>query len=306
MLQDLAFSAIRISTPLILASMGGLLTFKAGILNIALDGFMIVAAFTAVVVAYLSGSLTLGILAGIASSMLLAGLLVTFNLRFRAHIFIAGIAVTYIAYGLTALLLEGVLGQQGVFTSSEIPRFPTIALPLIQDIPVLGPVLSGHTLLVYIAYLTVPLVSWLLYRTRWGLRVRIVGEAEGAAAAAGVNVDLIKIQSMLASGFFCGLAGAYLSLGYVSLFSKQMTNDRGLIAIAAIIFARGNPYATAVVAVLFGLATALSIRLPEVTGIAPQLLQLLPYVVTVLALVVLGIRTARNRNRHGSWGFDPS
>ncbi len=306
MLQDLAFSALRISTPLILASMGGLLTFKAGILNIALDGFMIVAAFAAVVVAYLSGSLTLGILAGIASSMLLAGLLVTFNLRFRAHIFIAGIAVTYIAYGLTALLLEGVLGQQGVFTSNEIPRFPTIALPLIEDIPVVGPIVSGHTLLVYVAYATVPVVSWLLYRTRWGLRVRIVGEAEGAAAAAGVDVDRIKIQAMLASGFFCGLAGAYLSLGYVSLFAKQMTNDRGLIAIAAIIFARGNPYATAVVAVLFGLATALSIRLPDVTGIAPQLLQLLPYVVTVLALVVVGVRTARNRNQHGSWRFDPS
>jgi UDP-glucuronate 4-epimerase len=133
------------------------------------------------------------------------------------------------------------------FTSSAIPRFPTIALPLIEDIPLVGRILSGHTLLVYVAYFTVPVVSWALYRTRWGLRIRIVGEAEDAAAAAGVDVDLIKIQAMLASGFFCGLAGAYLSLGYVSLFAKQVTNDRGLIAIAAIIFARGNPYATAMV-----------------------------------------------------------
>ena len=306
MLQDLGFSAIRIAAPLVLAAMGGLLTFKAGILNIALDGFMIVAAFSAVITAYLTGSLTLGILAGVISSMLLAVLLVTFNLRFRAHIFIAGIAVNFIAYGLTALLLEGLLGQQGIFTSDAIPRFPAIDLPFIEDVPLIGPVVSGHTLLVYVAYVTVPVVSLLLYTTRWGLRVRIVGEAEGAAAAAGVNVDLLKIQAMLASGFFCGLAGSYLSLGYVSLFAKQMTNDRGLIAIAAIIFAKGHPYATAVVAALFGLSSALSIRLPDLTGIAPQLLQILPYLVTVLALVMVGIRTAGKRNRHGSWTFDPS
>ncbi|OJY72083.1 MULTISPECIES: ABC transporter permease [unclassified Rhizobium] len=303
MIEELAFSALRISAPLVLAALGGLLTFQAGILNIALDGFMIIAAFAAVSFAYATGSLTVGILAAVVCSMLLAALLVTFNLRFKAHIFIAGIAVTFIAYGLTALLLEGIFGQDGMFTSNQIPTFPSIDIPFIKDIPFIGPVVSGHTLLVYVAYLAVPAVYWVLYKTRWGLRVRVVGEAEAAAAAAGVNVDRIKIETMLASGFFCGLAGAYLSLGYVSLFAKQMTNDRGLIAIAAIIFAKGNPFATAVIALLFGLASALSIRLPEVTGIAPQLLQLIPYVVTILALVVVGIRSARARNKHGSWNF---
>lgn len=304
MIEELAFSALRISAPLVLAALGGLLTFQAGILNIALDGFMIIAAFAAVAFAYATGNLTIGILAAVVCSMLLAALLVTFNLRFRAHIFIAGIAVTFIAYGLTALLLEGVFGQDGMFTSNQIPTFPSIDIPLVRNIPFIGPIVSGHTLLVYVAYLAIPAVYWVLYKTRWGLRVRVVGEAEAAAAAAGVNVDRIKIETMLASGFFCGLAGAYLSLGYVSLFSKQMTNDRGLIAIAAIIFAKGNPFATAVVALLFGLASALSIRLPEVTGIAPQLLQLIPYLVTILALIVVGIRNARARNKHGSWNFD--
>lgn len=306
MLQELAFSALRISAPLVLAALGGLLTFKAGILNIALDGFMIVAAFAAVAVAYGTGSLTLGIIAAVVCSMALAGVLVLFNLRFKAHIFIAGIAVTFIAYGLTALLLEGIFGQDGIFTSKDIPTFPTIDIPLVKDIPFVGHVVSGHTLLVYVAYLLVPVVAWLVYKTQWGLRVRFVGESEAAAAAAGVRVDLIKIQTMLASGFFCGLAGAYLSLGYVSLFSNQMTNDRGLIAIAAIMFAKGRPYPTALVALLFGAASALSIRLPEVTGAAPQLLQLAPYVVTVLALVVVGIRNLRTRNKHGSWNFEPS
>lgn len=306
MLEELAFSALRISTPLVLAALGGLLTFKAGILNIALDGFMIIAAFAAVAVAFATGSLTLGILAGVLSSMLLAALVVFFNLRFNAHIFIVGIAVTFIAYGLTALLLEGVFGVDGVFQSSSIPTFPSLDIPLVKSLPVLGPIVSGHTLLVYVAFGLVPVVSWILYKTRWGLRVRVVGEAEQAAAAAGVNVNRIKIETMLASGFFCGLAGAYLSLGYVSLFAKQMTNDRGLIAIAAIIFAKGNPYATTLVALLFGTATALSIRLPAITGIAPQLLQLIPYAVTVLALLIVGIREARKANKHGSWRFDVS
>jgi len=304
MIAEIAFSAIRISTPLIFAALGGLLTYQAGILNIALDGFMIAGAFASIAVAYATGSLTAGILAGVVSATVLAGLLALFNLRFRAHIFIAGIAVTFMAYGLTALLLQGVLGQEGVFSSDSIPTFPTITIPLLKDIPVVGPLISGHTILVYLSYLSVPVVAWFLYRTPWGLRVRVVGEAEAAAAAAGVKVDRVKFQTMALSGAFCGLAGAYLSLGYVSLFAKQMTNERGLIALAAIFFAKGNPYWTAAVALLFGTATALSVRLPQVTGAAPQLLQLIPYVVTVLALIVVGIRTTRLRSRHGAWRFE--
>ncbi|MBV8564131.1 MAG: ABC transporter permease [Methylobacteriaceae bacterium] len=304
MISEIAFSAIRISTPLIFAALGGLLTFQAGILNIALDGFMIVAAFASIGVAFATESLLLGVLAGVASSMVLAALLALFNLRFRAHIFIAGIAVTFMAYGLTALLLKGVLNEEGVFSSDRIPTFAPIDIPVIRDIPVIGALISGHTLLVYIAYLCVPVVAWCLYRTRWGLRVRVVGEAEDAAAAAGVNVERLKFETMLLSGLFCGLAGAYLSLGYVSLFAKQMTNERGLIALAAIFFAKGNPYWTAAVALLFGTATALSIRLPQLTGLAPQLLQLIPYVVTVLSLIIVGIRNTRARHRHGVWRFE--
>jgi len=304
MIEELAFSSLRISAPLVLAALGGLLTYQAGILNIALDGFMIVAAFAAVAFAYATGSLAVGILAAIICSMLLAALLVVFNLRFKAHIFIAGIAVTFIAYGLTALLLEGIFGQDGMFSSNAIPTFPTIDIPVVREIPFFGPAISGHTLLVYVAYLAIPVVYWLLYRTQWGLRLRVVGEAEAAAAAAGINVDRIKIQAMLASGFFCGLAGAYLSLGYVSLFAKQMTNDRGLIAIAAIIFAKGNPFATAILALLFGMASALSIQLPQITGVAPQILQMIPYVVTILALIIVGIRSLRTSNKYGSWNFD--
>jgi simple sugar transport system permease protein len=303
---DIVNSAVRISAPLVFAAMGGLVTYQAGMLNIALDGFMIVAAFTGVATAYFTGSLTIAIVAAVAASMLLAALLAIFNIKLRADIFIAGTAVTFLAYGLTALLLKGVLGQDGVFTSPEIPTFPIITIPYVKGIPFVGQMLSGHTILVYLAYLLVPVVAWSLYRTQWGLRVRMVGEAPEAAATAGVKVDRIKLQTMLISGAFCGLGGAYLSLGYVSLFANQMTSERGLIALAAIFFAKGRPYLTAFVALLFGTATALAVRLPQVTGAAPQLLQLIPYVVTLLALVVVGIRSSRARSKHAAWRFDIS
>jgi len=286
--------------------MGGLLTYQAGMLNIALDGFMIVAAFAAIATAYFTGSLALALIGAIGASMLLAALMAVFNIRLRAHIFIAGTAVTFLAYGLTALLLKGVLGQDGVFTSDKIPTFPTLRIPFVDQIPALGAILSGHTPLVYVIYASVPVVAWCLYQTRWGLRLRVVGEAPEAAAAAGVNVDRVKFQAMLLSGLFCGFAGAYLSLAYVSLFANKMTNERGLIALAAIFFARGNPYLTALVAMLFGAATALSVRMSQMSGLAPQLLLLIPYVVTVLALVIVGWRVTKGRSRHGAWRFDLS
>ena len=300
---EVLYSAVRVSTPLVYAAMGGLLTYQAGMLNIALDGFMIVAAFAGIATTFATGSLELALIAAVISSVLLAALMATFTFRFKADIFIAGIAVTFLAYGLTALLLKGVLGEDGVFMSSSIPRFSSIVLPFIADIPVLGRILSGHTILVYVAYLFIPVIAWALYKTRWGLRVRMVGEAPEAAAAAGVKVTSLKFQTMLLSGVLCGFGGAYLSLAYVSLFANQMTAERGLIALAAIFFAKGRPLPTALVALLFGLATALSVRLPQVTGAAPQLLQLIPYVVTILALVIVGVRTARARNKHGAWKF---
>jgi ABC-type uncharacterized transport system permease subunit len=304
MLQDLCFAALRIATPLVYAALGGLLTYQAGILNIALDGFMIVGAFAAIWGAWVTGSLVAGVLAGVASGVAMAALLALFNLRLKADIFIAGIAVTFLAYGLTSLLLAGVFGQEGVFQSPDIPNFVPLHLPGIEAIPWIGMVLSGHTPLVYLAYLLVPVVAWVLAHTRWGLRVRITGEAEDAAAAAGVATARLKLQTMLLSGLFCGLGGAYLSLDYVTLFSRGMTNERGLIALAAIFFARGRPFGTAAVAVLFGAATALAVRLPEMTGTAPQLLELVPYAVTLLALIAVGLRSLRSRGRYRTQHFD--
>lgn len=303
-LHALLLAAIRLSTPLLFAAMGGALTYQAGMLNIALDGFMIVAAFFGVATAAATGSLALAVIAAVVSAILLAALLATFNLRLNADIFIAGIAVTFLSYGLTGLLLKNLLGQEGVFAPPAIPRFTPIRLPLVEEIPLLGSLLSGQTILVYAAFLSVPVVAWSLYRTRWGLRVRMVGAAPDAAEAAGIRVGRIKAQTMLLSGLFCGLGGVYLSLGYLSLFAREMTGERGLIALAAIFFARGRPFRTAAAVLMFGCMSALAVELPQVTTIAPELLQLVPYLAAVAALGVIGARNVRGRDRHAAWRFE--
>ena len=179
-IMEIAFSAIRISTPLIFAALGGLLTYQAGILNIALDGFMIVAAFAGSASPFATGSLLLGVIAGILAAVVLAALLATFNLKFRADIFIAGIAVTFLAYGLTALLLKGVSARKAYSPSDRIPTFPTIHIPARRATFRSSGRWSADTpFSSIVAYLSVPVVSYFLYRTRWGLRVRVVGEAAG-------------------------------------------------------------------------------------------------------------------------------
>jgi len=287
---ELARAIIRISTPLIFAGLAGLLTYNAGVLNIAMDGFMLIAAFAAIWMANLTGSLLLGMGAALAAGLAVATIFGYFNLQFKANIFIAGIAVNLLASSLTALLLQGVFGQQGSFVPTNIPAIPTITLPIIAAIPVLGPVLNAHDPLVYLAFLLVLVTAFVLYRTRWGLHVRAVGEAPEAAEAIGVAVFWMRMQTIWLSGALCGIAGAYLSLVYVGSFSRDMTADRGLIALAAIFFARGRPLPMLAVALLFGAAQALAIRLQLVAQTAPQLLQVIPYVITMLVLVVVGVR----------------
>jgi len=287
---ELARAIIRISIPLIFAGLAGLLTYNAGVLNIAMDGFMLVAAFAAIWMADLSGNLLLGMAAAIVAGLALATVFGYFTLRFKANIFIAGIAINLLASSLTALLLQGVFGQQGSFVPMNIPTTPTITLPVIGGIPAIGPVLNHQDPLVYLGFVSVLITSLVLYRTRWGLHVRAVGESPEAAEAVGVGTFWIRMQTIWLSGVLCGIAGAYLSLVYVGSFSRDMTADRGLIALAAIFFARGRPWMMVVVALLFGTSQALAIRLQLQAQVAPQLLQVIPYAITILALVVVGIR----------------
>ena len=290
-------STVRLATPLLLACLAGLFSERAGIFDIGLDGKMLAAAFFSAAVASLTGNVWLGLLAGIAASMALSLLYGLASITFRGNQLISGVAINFLAAGLTVLIAQDWF-QQGGRTPSLIggARFNPITLPFADDIaqtPIIGPLyaelISGHSILVYLAFLAVPATWWLLYRTRFGLRLRAVGENPAAVDTAGVSVIGLRYAAVLICGVLCGIAGAYLSTALQAGFIKDMSAGRGYIALAALIFAKWRPWYALWATLLFGLFGALETR-PDVIEalvnfkVQGQLLAALPYVMTVIIL----------------------
>ena len=290
-------STVRLATPLLLACLAGLFSERAGIFDIGLDGKMLAAAFFSAAVASLTGNVWLGLLAGIAASMALSLLHGLASITFRGNQLISGVAINFLAAGLTVLIAQDWF-QQGGRTPSLIggARFSPITLPFADDIaqtPIIGPLyaelISGHSILVYMAFLAVPATWWLLYRTRFGLRLRAVGENPAAVDTAGVSVVGLRYAAVLICGVLCGVAGAYLSTALQAGFIKDMSAGRGYIALAALIFAKWRPWYALWATLLFGLFGALETR-PDVIEalvnfkVQGQLLAALPYVMTVIIL----------------------
>jgi general nucleoside transport system permease protein len=296
-LIQLLDSTVRLATPLLLACLAGLFSERAGIFDIGLDGKMLAAAFFSAAVAALTGNVWLGLLAGIAASMALSALHGLASITFRGNQLISGVAINFLAAGLTVLIAQSWF-QQGGRTPSLIggARFNPITLPFadqIADTPILGPLyselISGHSILVYAAFAAVPLTWWLLYRTRFGLRLRAVGENPAAVDTAGVSVIGLRYAAVMICGVLCGIAGAYLSTALQAGFIKDMSAGRGYIALAALIFAKWRPWYALWATLLFGLFGALETR-PDVIEaligikVQGQLLGALPYVMTVIIL----------------------
>ena len=290
-------STVRLATPLLLACLAGLFSERAGIFDIGLDGKMLAAAFFSAAVASLTGNVWLGLLAGIAASMALSLLHGLASITFRGNQLISGVAINFLAAGLTVLIAQDWF-QQGGRTPSLIggARFSPITLPFADDIaqtPIIGPLyaelISGHSILVYMAFLAVPATWWLLYRTRFGLRLRAVGENPAAVDTAGGSVVGLRYAAVLICGVLCGVAGAYLSTALQAGFIKDMSAGRGYIALAALIFAKWRPWYALWATLLFGLFGALETR-PDVIEalvnfkVQGQLLAALPYVMTVIIL----------------------
>lgn len=290
-------STVRLATPLLLACLAGLFSERAGIFDIGLDGKMLAAAFFSAAVASLTGNVWLGLLAGIAASMALSLLHGLASITFRGNQLISGVAINFLAAGLTVLIAQDWF-QQGGRTPSLIggARFSPITLPFADDVaqtPIIGPLyaelISGHSILVYMAFLAVPATWWLLYRTRFGLRLRAVGENPAAVDTAGVSVVGLRYAAVLICGVLCGVAGAYLSTALQAGFIKDMSAGRGYIALAALIFAKWRPWYALWATLLFGLFGALETR-PDVIEalvnfkVQGQLLAALPYVMTVIIL----------------------
>jgi general nucleoside transport system permease protein len=282
-------SVLRISTPLILPALGGLISDRAGVTNIALEGIMLSAAFAGVIVSGYSGSVTLGVLAGILTGVGIAALLAFFHLYMKTDIFLAGIALNIMASGGTVFLLFILTGEKGGSSRLASGTVAQLHLPLIQDIPFLGTVLSGHNIFTYLAFLLTFLAAVFLYKTRLGTHLRAVGEAPEAAASLGINVRRTQVVALLMSGALAALGGLNLSMAYLSMFQREMTSGRGWIALAAVYLGGRRAWGTLLAAIVFGFADALGNQLGSLR-IPPQLVQMIPYVATIVALVVYALR----------------
>lgn len=293
--SDLLASTIRVATPVLLAALGGVVTMRAGIYNIALEGQMIAGCFLAIAATAWSGNLYIGILGGALAGIVMSAVLSLAVLRFKANDIVASIAVNLLAVGLTGFLLQTIFHVRGTYRPDGMVGLPRIDIPVIKDIPIIGPAVSGQTLLVYVAILLVAVTHILLYRTPLGLAVRAVGEKPDAARTAGLSPAWIRATTVTYSGFLCGVAGAHLALGYASEFTLGMTAGRGFTGFSAAIFGQLHPWYTWAASLVFGLAEALGLRV-QLSDVAlpPDVVQMIPYVLAIVAIsVTCGIRMWR-------------
>ncbi|MFD2174657.1 ABC transporter permease [Rhodobacter lacus] len=290
-------STLRLGTPLLLACLAGLFSERAGIFDIGLEGKMLMAAMASGAVAATTGSAWIGLGAGIFASLLFAGVHGLASITFRGNQLISGVALNFVASGATVLIAQTLFGQGGRTPPlSGAARFSPIQLPGVETlaaVPGFGPfyakVLSGHSILVYIALLCVPLTWWLLYRTRFGLRLRAVGENPESVDTAGVSVIRLRYTAVMLTGVLCGIAGAYMATSLQAGFGREMTAGRGYIALAALIFAKWRPWQALWATMLFGFLQAIALRPDVIEGtlhmkIPVPALDALPYILTVIVL----------------------
>jgi general nucleoside transport system permease protein len=290
-------ATLRVATPLVLCAMAGLFSERSGVIDISLEGKMLAAAFAAAAAAAVTGSAWLALGAGIAVSVAL-GLLHGFAcITHRGDQVVSGVAINILVSGLTVVLGTAWFQRGGQTPSvGQDARFTPLVWPgaeAVAEVPVIGPLyselLSGHNLLVYLAFAAVPLTWWVVYRTRFGLRLRAVGENPGAVDTAGISVSFLRYRAVVCAGLLCGVAGTYLSIAQNAAFVREMTAGQGYIALAALIFGKWRPVPAMLACLMFGFLDAVAIRLqgvvvPVIGPIPVQLIQALPYVLTVVLL----------------------
>jgi len=279
-------NTVRTATPLILAALGGLLTSHTGILNIGMEGMILLGAFFGVAGSYFFESYLMGVLCAVTSGIIIGIIFGLFVIKLKSDEFIVGIAINMFAGGLTMFLLRSIFGVKGAFSSPKIQPIPDISISFIDNIPILNVLLNNHSLFVYVSWILVALIYVFLYKTPYGLWFRAAGEFPEALDTVGISSNKIKFISSILCGILCGFAGVHLSLGYLTLFTENMSANRGFIALAAIIFGAANPLKTYMAALIFGFFDALGIRLQGV-GIPSQFTQMFPYIVTVLVLIAV-------------------
>lgn len=277
-------ATIRVSTPILLAALGGLFASKAGIINFAMEGIMTAGAFFGFYGSYITGSPWLGALFGIAGGILVALILGFASITAKVNQVVAGTGINILAAGLTSYLLSTVFGAGA--RPSQVNAFQPLAIPGLSKIPVIGPLLFNQIPVVYIAFLLVPVVWYILNKTGYGLSLQAVGEHPRAADSLGIDVVKMRWGAIVISGLLGGLGGAFLSIGQLSVFMENMTSGRGYMAWSAVTVGRWNPVGILGASVLFGAAEALQLRLQTIgIEIPRQFFLMLPYVLTMLVLM---------------------
>lgn len=280
------------ATPILLAALGGAYTYYAGVFNIAMEGMLLTGAFFAVLGSYYTGSWLIGALLAVAGALLLSLIFILFAVVLKTDEFVTGIALNLFAVGATTYMLRKIFSVKGVFSNPAIQPIPSIRLPLVENIPLVGEILSGQNLMVWVAVIATILTYYLIFQTRFGLRLRAAGYNPARLDSSGVPSNRMRALSLLACGVLCGLGGAFLSLGYVNLFAENMSAGRGWISLAAIILVNGNPLGIALISLLFGFSDGLGLLL-QGYRVPAQFTAMVPYVATLIALYFYAARKRR-------------
>jgi ABC-type uncharacterized transport system permease subunit len=279
---SLIASMLVFATPLTFGAIGGMFSERSGVVNVALEGMMLMGAFFGIYGADKTGSWFLGILIAMLSGALLALVHAFFAVHLRADQIVGGIAINFLALGITGYFFYQL--YHGANISANIPRIPNVSIPWVKDQGFIGPAFGDLNLLIWVAIALVPLSYVVMFKTPIGLRIRACGEHPRAAETVGINVYAIRYASVVTSGMLAALGGVFLSVGFVGTFNENMTDGRGFIALAALIFGNWRPFGAFGAALLFGFSTALAFRLPVYSDSAATLFQALPYVLTLIAV----------------------
>ncbi|MCU1550259.1 MAG: transporter permease [Glaciihabitans sp.] len=277
---------IALSVPLIFGALGGVISERVGVVNIAIEGQLLAGAFVSAMIASITHQPLLGLIGAMVAGVLVSFILAAFSIKYLVDQVIVGVVINVFIVGLTNFLYSTVLSESPELLNSP-PRFEAIDIPVLSQIPVIGPTFFRQSLIVYLVYVAVPLVWFGLFHTRWGLRLRAVGEHPQAADTVGINVTRTRFWNVSLAGAIAGLGGAFFTLGSVGAFSREMTGGQGYIALAAVIFGRWDPIRATVAALLFGFANELQYVLQDTSPIPSEFMLMLPYVVTILAVAGL-------------------
>ena len=293
---DFLYMWIRVATPILLASLGAVICTKAGVVNLGLEGIMLISALAGVLGSAFGGSLWIGLLTGLLASVAVSAVFAYFHLVLKANNVLCGTAVNTMASGLTVFVLQLATGEKGNSSSLKSFSFPNVDIPIIKDIPVLGGILSGHNALTYLALAMVVVIWFFLYKTPTGLRMRAVGENPNAASSVGQNVIKIQFLAIVLCGLMTGLGGMYLSMGYLTMFVRDMTAGRGFIALAACSMCQATPVGALISSMIFAFFDGLS-NILQVLKIPSEFIQMLPYLATIAGLTVYSIQKSAAASR---------